>query len=131
MIQEKCSIAIIDDDPIHRKLLQKILAQEGFSVLFEAENGIECIEEMEKRDKMPMTTLPNMIILDMEMPLMNGLQTASAIKQRWKNVKIIVNSASVDQFAIDQIMNNGGDFFVEKLLMRKNNLLINTIRDLL
>lgn len=65
-------ILIVDDDPGIRRLLSKFLEREGFVTLL-AEDGLEGVEMAKKE-------MPNLILLDVVMPRMDGLTAARLIK---------------------------------------------------
>jgi len=77
-------ILVADDSPIVRKTLCRILeAQEDYDVCAEAENGEEAVALSIKHR-------PDVIILDMTMPVMNGIDAAREIKQALPGVPIIL-----------------------------------------
>jgi DNA-binding response OmpR family regulator len=82
------SVAIVDDDELYRKILRYLLKKDNFDLAFEANNGLECIEKMQEADQ-----LPNLVVLDIEMPLLNGYQTAMEIKNRWPGIPILFHSS--------------------------------------
>jgi two-component system sensor histidine kinase/response regulator len=65
-------ILVVDDQPINVVLMQKKLEREGMAVLT-ARNGPECLEVV-RRDR------PDLILLDVMMPDMDGMQVCSALK---------------------------------------------------
>ncbi|MCC7431311.1 response regulator [bacterium] len=84
---EKMSVLIVDDNPTNRLILQKTLKTWGFSV-FEAENGIEAITFLQKQKV-------DLVILDHQMPEMDGVDVARAIRENLKlnDVKLIMLSS--------------------------------------
>jgi YesN/AraC family two-component response regulator len=80
------SILIVDDNPFIRYQLRKILeAQPDFDVCGEAENGRDAIEIAEN-------IRPDLIILDLTMPVMNGLDAAHALKNSLPETKLIFSA---------------------------------------
>jgi DNA-binding NarL/FixJ family response regulator len=78
------SILIVDDEPAIRKSTRKFLESETqYEVCGEAVDGVEAIEKA--RD-----LRPDLIILDMSMPRMNGLQAARVLRKEMGNVPIIL-----------------------------------------
>ncbi len=67
-------ILIVDDDPALREVVRQLLTLEGYAVL-EAANGVEGVRVWEQH-------APHLIILDILMPEMNGLQALDHIRQR-------------------------------------------------
>jgi len=77
-------ILVVDDDPINRKLIIKILAKKGFEAV-EAGNGIEAFAALQKEQI-------DAILLDIVMPIMNGIDFLKEIKTRpeYMNLPIII-----------------------------------------
>ena len=90
---EKIKIIIADDHTIFRQGLRMLLAQEDdMEVVGEAADGIEALELAKKHN-------PDIILLDIAMPNMDGVQVAGKIKKSLPQIKIIVlTSFSDDQF---------------------------------
>jgi two-component system response regulator YesN len=81
------SVLLVDDEPIVRRGLNALLSRiPGFSVVGEAGNGQEAVELCAR-------LLPQIIILDVRMPVMDGLSALRRIKERHPNVKTIILSA--------------------------------------
>ena len=77
-------ILIVDDSSLVRNLLRKALeGQPGWQVCGEAAHGKEGVE-------MAQTISPDLIVLDLSMPVMNGLDAARILSQRMPNVPLIM-----------------------------------------
>jgi threonine synthase len=81
-------VAIIDDTPDSRRLIRRILQSQGNFTLFEASNGREAIELSKKE-------LPDLIILDLMMPEIDGFSVLDALKEddRTASIPVIVVTA--------------------------------------
>lgn len=101
-------ILVVDDNEINRQLLIKILQPLGFD-LKEAINGKEAIEIWEKWH-------PDLIWMDMKMPVMNGLEATKYIKEKMKDHEtiIIAISASALEEEKEIFLSAGCDDFVRK-----------------
>jgi CheY-like chemotaxis protein len=78
------TILIADDNPTIRKILCRLFeAQQDYALCSEATNGAEAIA-LAKEHK------PDLIILDLSMPVMNGVETARELKEIMPNVPIIL-----------------------------------------
>lgn len=91
--QKKQRILLVDDEELNRKLCERILIREGFSV-FEAENGKEAVELMAKS---PLGHF-DLIVMDIQMPEMNGYEATKRIRsmdrEDAKKIPIIALSAN-------------------------------------
>jgi len=103
------SLAIIDDSTPVRNVVGSFLSSAGIKVLFEAVNGRDGLEKLANCHPLPDTCL-----LDIDMPIMNGYDTASQIKEKWPDVKIIMFSVSNDQYAECKAIAAGADMFLNK-----------------
>ena len=95
------TILIIDDEPIIRQLFQKVLEHEGHTVLTAA-NGNEAIEVLRER-------IPDLILLDMMMPQMDGMSLLRLIRRNpmWTDIPVVVMSALADKQRICDAGNLG------------------------
>ena len=90
------SVLIVDDNAYIRMTLCEIFKREGdFEVCGEAENGKEAIEKARK-------FRPDLIVLDLSMPVMNGLDAARVLKKLMPAVPLIMYSAFADEFGEQQ-----------------------------
>lgn len=67
------NVLVVDDDPVFKLIARKLFERTGdfFEVTF-AENGLEAIELLRTTIEGKMNPLPDIILLDIEMPIMNG-----------------------------------------------------------
>jgi len=77
---ERKTVMIVDDEPNHRLVIRKMLEREGYEVL-EAKNGRDALSVLKKG-------APDLILMDIMMPDMNGWEASRAIKEH-KNTKEI------------------------------------------
>jgi DNA-binding NarL/FixJ family response regulator len=104
----KFKIAIADDYPIYRDGLQVTLSSdENIEVIFEADNGHELLEKMN-------TGLPDLVIMDYKMPVMDGMLATRLIKEKYPSVKVLVISMFHDEKFISHLMDNGADGYLLK-----------------
>lgn len=78
-------ILCVDDDPSLRRLYSEELTEEGYQV-FEAGNGKEAVAEVAK-------VQPDLIILDIRMPELDGIQTLNALLGKNRQLPVILNTA--------------------------------------
>ena len=90
-------ILIVDDSSGVRHLVRSHLeSQPGFAICEEATDGLDAIDKAKK-------SKPDLIVLDLDMPRMNGLEAAATLNTFLQNVPIILFSSYVD---VDSIPEN-------------------------
>ncbi|RFM29963.1 response regulator [Deminuibacter soli] len=109
-------ILLADDDSDDRFIFDQVFEDLGYSrsALDFVENGIEVIQYL---DAIPGTgNLPNLIILDHNMPKMNGMQTLSYLKtsDRYKHITVIIYSTYNDAVFMDQCTRLGAEATISK-----------------
>ncbi len=117
------NILIVDDAPLNRLVVQKMLEQFNFNVR-EAENGLEAMKEI-------YYLKPDLVLLDIMMPVMDGFEVIEVIRENpaWSDVKIVVLSALSTNEDIVKAYNLGAqDFITKPIVMDK---LLNTVAKLL
>ena len=80
-------VLIVDDHPLTRDALAALLAQQGFDVVGEAEDGAEAIEAADRLK-------PDLILLDLTMPGMDGLTALPQLRERAPTSEVVVLTAS-------------------------------------
>lgn len=98
---------VIDDSKLARQKQIESVKAAGHEVIGEAENGQIGVELYKN-------VTPDFVILDIEMPVMNGLETTKAIRQINAQAKIIIASSVVNKTAITEIMNAGAIAHLKK-----------------
>jgi len=124
ILNEK-TIAVVDDSPVVRAYVSFLLIKNNLSVVFEATDGQDCLSKIREAGK-----APYVVILDIEMPVMDGFETALILKNDWPETKIIAMSSRSDSSTIGQMAEAGADYFICK----EENItdaLINTLNVLL
>lgn len=101
-------VLIADDQRINRILLRRCLDATRYEVV-EAENGREALERFEAEP-------PDVVLLDVMMPMLDGFETARAMKERQGDdyVPIIMVTSLADEESLRQGMESGADDFVPK-----------------
>ena len=108
------SVLIVDDVPLNLTLVEKMIGRFGFDVRT-AYNGLECMKEIIARK-------PDLILLDLKMPIMDGFEVLSTVrsKQEFNDIKIIVLSALNSNEDIVRAYNLGAnDFLTKPILLSK------------
>ena len=109
------NILVVDDFEANRCLLRCLLEEEGHSV-YEAEDGKEAVEIFERYQ-------PDLVLMDVMMPIMNGYDSALAIKKSLVDVHIpiIFLTAVTDEDALAEALRGGGDDFLTKPFNEENS----------
>lgn len=108
---EKINVAIVDDHVLFTGALSEMVNHlEKYNVSFRAENGKEFIEKI-KSDEFP---LPEIILLDLSMPIMDGFETLSWIKSNKMNFKVLVLSMNDDEQGIVRSLRLGANGYLLK-----------------
>ena len=81
-------ILLVDDQPLFRRAIATLLAgQPGFEVVGEGENGLEALELARR-------LTPDLVLLDIEMPVMNGVETTRRIREELPAIKVVILTVS-------------------------------------
>ena len=106
---KKTQIALVDDHVLLRNGLASIVRSfDGYSVLMEADNGKEFIEQLKT------CPAPDIVLLDINMPEMNGIETAVWIKKNLPTAKILVLSVMDTDTVIISMLKHGARVYILK-----------------
>ena len=101
------SVLICDDAAFMRVMIKDILTKNGYEVVGEAENGIKAVEKYTE-------TKPDLVMMDITMPEMDGIQALKKIKEADANATVIMCSAMGQQaMVIESIQSGAKDFIVK------------------
>ncbi|HWY11281.1 MAG TPA: response regulator transcription factor [Bacteroidia bacterium] len=107
-MKDKIKIHLVDDQQLFRQGVRSLL--KGFNnleVTGEAGNGIELLESLKESE-------PDVILLDIKMPLMNGEEAAKEIKKNFPGIKIIILTMHDEAYYILELIKIGIDGFLPK-----------------
>ena|ERR1700676_1425024 len=101
-------ILVADDHVMIRKIVTSTLEQEaGFEVVGEAENGLEAVRKAE-------ALKPNVVILNVTMPVLDGFEAARQIRKKLPEVAIVILSSNADKQFIEEAKKIGVRAYVPK-----------------
>lgn len=103
-------ILIVEDNPMNRRLIRDVLKYYGYEVL-EAADGKEGVS-------MAMEHLPDLILMDIQMPVMDGFRAGDILKSdpKTKHIKIIALTSFAMKDDRDRFMEAGFDDYISKPL---------------
>jgi DNA-binding NarL/FixJ family response regulator len=101
-------ILVADDHVMIRKIVTSTLEQQaGFEVVGEAENGLEAVRKAE-------VLKPNVVILNVTMPVLDGFAAARQIRKKLPEVAIVILSSNADKQFIEEAKKIGVRAYVPK-----------------
>ena len=119
----KINLALVDDHILLRNGLAELLNNQlEFNVLFEASNGKECIEKLDKNN------LPQIILMDINMPIMDGFETTKWLTSNYQSIKVLALSMYDSENNIIKMLRCGARGYLLKDTSPKD--LINAIHTL-
>lgn len=111
----RVSIAIVDDHVLIAKALTEILHKlDRYEVLYEVENGKELIDKIKNSN-----SLPEVILLDVSMPVMNGFETATWLRANHPEILIMALSMQDDEESLIKMIKAGASGYLLKNIQPK------------
>ena len=103
------NILVCDDAAFMRMMIKDILSKNGYNVAGEAENGLKAVEKYKE-------VSPDLVLMDITMPEMDGIQALREIKKVDAGAKVIMCSAMRQQaMVIESIQAGAKDFIVKPI----------------
>ena len=101
------SVLICDDAAFMRVMIKDILTKNGYDVAGEAENGLKAVEKYNE-------TKPDLVMMDITMPEMDGIQALKGIKAIDPSANVIMCSAMGQQAMVIEAIQSGAKDFIVK-----------------
>ena len=101
------NILICDDAAFMRMMIKDILTKNGYNIAGEAENGLKAVEKYSE-------TKPDLVLMDITMPEMDGIQALKKIKEADANACVIMCSAMGQQAMVIEAIQSGAKDFIVK-----------------
>lgn len=107
-MSDKKTILLVEDDIFVSDIYQTKLGKEGFQVLV-AENGMEAVKKLE-------SSIPDLILLDIVMPYMDGMEVLRKLKEKkeWKDIPVMLLTNLSDKEKVDEGMGLGASDYLIK-----------------
>lgn len=123
-------ILVVDDDKEDHMILQEYFSDSNIDkeVVF-VDNGVRALEYLEGITED--NSLPKLIVLDLNMPLLNGTQTLLQLKQniRFKNIPVIIYSTSESENEKRKCMSFGAiDYLVKPVTMEEGQRMVDKFK---
>jgi len=106
---QKPSVLVVDDDSMMREMLKLILRSEDYRIAGEAANGQDAVMQCVNRK-------PDLVLLDINMPKMDGLQALEEIRKACPGMKILMVSADATMGKVKEAIEKGAMGFIVKPL---------------
>ena len=107
------SILIVDDAAFMRLTIRKIMEPEGHTIIGEAATGVEAVQQFAE-------LRPDVVILDITMPDMNGIEALKRIKILDPKAKIVICSAMGQKSMVAKAVELGAEEFIVKPFENKD-----------
>ncbi|HEX9059038.1 MAG TPA: response regulator [Clostridia bacterium] len=100
-------VLIVDDAAFIRLAIRTMLERHGFEVVGEAENGEAGVRKYRE-------LMPEIVTMDITMPLMDGIQALKAIRQIDQKAKVVMVSAMGQEYMVKEAVLSGAKTFIVK-----------------
>lgn len=107
---ESIRILLVDDTALFRTAIAELIdGQDGLTVVGEAENGLEAVEKAR-------ALKPDVVVMDVEMPVMNGVEATRLIREQMPGVKVVMLTVSeLDDHLFDAIRYGAQGYLLKNL----------------
>ena len=101
-------ILLVDDQPLFRRAIATLISEQpDMVVVGEAENGLDAVEQTH-------VLTPDLVVMDVEMPVMNGVEAVRLIKDQMPRTKVIMLTVSDSEDFLFEALRNGADGYLLK-----------------
>lgn len=104
---EMKKILVVDDTEFMRMTIRRVLESANFEIVAEAENGEVAVRKYK-------THHPDIVLMDITMPIMNGIEALKEIKAIDASAKVVIVSALGQEMVVREAIANGAETFIVK-----------------
>lgn len=108
--RNKCTVVYADDAMIHHVLMRAMAQLHSLELVYCASNGRDLIEYLNENE----LDLPEICILDLHMPILNGIETAKILKERFPSIRIVGLTSSSDEKERLELLDAGAEQIYSK-----------------
>jgi DNA-binding NarL/FixJ family response regulator len=108
-MNKKIKIVVADDEDLFRNGISYLLMANDFDVVYEASNGKDLVEFLQNT-----TQYPDVILMDLKMPLLNGVEATKQITSKYPDIKIIALSSYMTSTFISNMLQVGAASYIPK-----------------
>ncbi|CAN5905082.1 response regulator transcription factor [soil metagenome] len=107
-MKKSIKLAVVDDQHLFRKGLISLIKEfEEIDIVIEASNGNELVEKLKTRK-------PAVVLLDLEMPVMDGIETTEYLQRKYPEIKILILTMHNEEAIILHLLEKGAHGFLLK-----------------
>lgn len=107
-MQKPTKVVLVDDHALLRNGLAVLVKSIGYTVLYECSNGKDFVQKIQQHE------VPDLVLLDLSMPEMDGFETSLWIKKHYPWVNVIALSMYDDETSIIRMLKNGAKGYILK-----------------
>lgn len=104
------SVVVVDDHTLLSQAIGNLVDDfKDFETLYLCKNGAELLEKLEGSNK-----IPNIVLMDINMPIMNGIETTEHLKNKFPDIKVLALSVEEDENTILKMLRAGAQGYLMK-----------------
>jgi DNA-binding NarL/FixJ family response regulator len=108
-MSKNIKIVVADDEDLFRNGISYLLMANDFNVIYEASNGNDLLNFLQNT-----TQYPDVVLMDIKMPLLNGVEATKQIKKQYPDIKIIALSSYITSTFISNMLRVGAASYIPK-----------------
>jgi DNA-binding NarL/FixJ family response regulator len=107
---EKILLGLTDDETLFRKGVRFLLEEyDDLEVIIEASNGLELLQQLRSNNQ-----IPEVLLLDLQMPEMDGIQTTEQLQKEYPSIKVIILTTHYSKAFIKNMIELGASSYLPK-----------------